>query len=87
MDELKNTVPAASEVDSDKRRTYAPPTAEIILLAPTERLTAWDYGYHNDSDAGNRWALNAWGYSVLKDTAASAVTNVIEPTDWTLPET
>ena len=31
----------------DERKTYTPPTAEIILLAPEEKLAAWDWSFEN----------------------------------------
>ena len=49
----------------DERKTYTPPTAEIILLAPEEKLAAWD------------WSFDIWkhGYTAASSdgTVASAV--------------
>ncbi|MBQ2996508.1 MAG: hypothetical protein IJE22_04645 [Oscillibacter sp.] len=30
-----------------KRKAYVPPAAEMILLAPCERLAAWEYSFQN----------------------------------------
>lgn len=49
---------------NDTRKEYVPPTAEVILLAPDEKLAAWDTGFTHDNSG---WFLNT-------DTGASAVT-------------
>ena len=32
---------------SDTRKEYIPPEAEVILLAPAEKLSAWDWSFGN----------------------------------------
>ena len=44
MEELKNTPSAQAAEKKDGRKPYVAPTADIILLAPKEELSAWDYG-------------------------------------------
>lgn len=30
-----------------KKKAYVPPAAEMILLAPCERIAAWEYSFQN----------------------------------------
>ena len=50
---------------SDTRKEYVPPTAEVILLAPDEKLAAWDW----------KFGSYTWGegYISATGTTASAV--------------
>lgn len=69
-------------ISSDsERKPYEAPTAEVILLAPEERLSAWDYGYHTgDSGDSWRWALRQW--STYGTDPASGVTGTVSPANW-----
>ena len=51
---------------SDTRKEYVPPTAEIILLAPKEQLSALDWTFQ-----GYAWKDD--GYKVAGNGVASAV--------------
>ena len=88
MEELKNTPSAQAAEKKDGRKPYVAPTADIILLAPKEELSAWDYGYHDD----NRWAIGKWSGFNPDNCAASGVSGAVyNPTDsegntWTLPK-
>lgn len=83
MEELKNTPSAQAAEKKDGRKPYVAPTADIILLAPKEELSAWDYGY----DGGDRWAIGKWGGFNSETCAASGATGGLTgPNSWTMPE-
>ena len=70
--------------DAQMKLPYEAPKAEIILLAPNEKLAVWDFEFH-DGQFGDRWALNNWaefGVDGLGD--ASGVTGTVSPTDWAI---
>lgn len=88
MEQPKNNIPvsAPTEASENERKPYTAPTAEIILLAPQEPLSAVDFGFHKENEA-DRWALNGWGnYNLLGDSSASAITGNIYPKAWQLPD-
>ena len=77
--EEKKTVSSGSE-----RKPYEAPSAEVILLAPQDRLAAWDYGYHTgDNDNSWRWALGKWG--TYGSDPASGVVGTVTPENWVPP--
>ena len=86
MEELKNVSSAAQTLAQDARKPYEAPSAEIILLAPQEELSALDFKYHNgaEDNVANRWALNGWGYPLKGDAASSNYYSTQTPKDWTL---
>ena len=44
---------------SDTRKEYVPPEAEVILLAPSEKLSAWDWSFDShDWKASNYFPNN-----------------------------
>ena len=56
MEELKNIVKSAS---CEERKPYVPPKAEIVLLAPQEKLAAVDFKFHQNQDS-YRWNIGGW---------------------------
>lgn len=54
----------------DERKTYTPPTAEIILLAPEEKLAAWD------------WSFDIWkhGYIAPSENQVASAVGIINGT-------
>ena len=62
-------------VTSGDRRNYTAPIAEIVLLAPCERLAAWDFKFH-DSNYDDRWVLNDWKNAFGKLNDASGIVGV-----------
>ena len=81
MEELKT--PSAAVLE-DSRKPYAPPSAEIILIEPEEKLALIDGAFHDDP-VGNRWALNGWGVFTNSSDPASGVVGYVTP--WELPDT
>lgn len=65
------------------RKPYEAPSAEVILLAPQEPLSAWDYGYHSGEDHSWRWALGQW--NIYGSDSASGVVGTVNPEDWVPP--
>ena len=51
---------------SDTRKEYVPPTAEVILLAPDEKLAAWDWSF-------DHFAWKESAYYQAQGNAASAI--------------
>ena len=52
---------------SEVKKEYVPPVAEVILLAPTEKLAVNDYGF------GKNWWAGPGYFSDLETRTASAV--------------
>ena len=81
MEELKTMTPPQEE-----RKPYEPPTAEVILLAPQEELSA--FTFHQD-DSSYRWGIGGWanffGNSSLGDPASGGVTGTVRPNSWVPP--
>lgn len=82
MEEIKTNLPS-----QDARKPYEAPTAEIILLAPQENLSA-DFEFHQDSSS-YRWGIGGWAdffaTDGLNDPASGTVGTVSNA--WPLPDT
>ena len=88
MEELKNAPVRPSEPEQVQRKPYEPPTAEVILLAPQEELSA--FNFHQD-DSSFRWGIGSWanffgtaGQNGLGD-PASGIVGTVNPDSWVPP--
>lgn len=50
-----------------RKKAYTPPAAEMICLAPSESLAAWDWGF------GDSWKGTWYAGAFRKNDAVSAV--------------
>ena len=84
MEELKDIVKSAS---CEERKPYAPPEAEIILLAPQERLAMVDFEFHQNQDS-YRWNIDGWVDFMSGDGLNDPASGVVgtKNSAWPLPE-